>query len=244
MREDALPVVALLAGGMATRMRPATLHRAKSMLLVDGEPFIGHQLRLLTAQGVRRIVVCCGHFEEQVRAYVGDGSAWGCAVTYSPDGAAPLGTGGALLNALPLLGPAFLVMYGDSYLKVSLKAVWAAFVAQGRAGMMTVYRNEGRWDTSNVQFEAGRIIAYAKQQQTPEMLHIDYGLNCFRADAFARWTAGERFDLAAVTAALLEREQLAGFEVSERFYEIGSPEGLLEMGRVLRAQRTQPERSA
>ncbi len=232
-----MPTLALLAGGLATRMRPATLTIAKSMLPVAGEPFLGHQLRDLAAQGLREVVICCGHLEEQLRAYAGDGARWGLRVQYSPDGPAPLGTGGAIKKALPLLGPEFMVMYGDSWLPTSFAPVWRAFKRSGGDGLMTVYPNAGRWDTSNVEFAAGQIARYSKAAQTPAMRHIDYGLSCFRAQAFEGWPEGARFDLADVAMDLLTRGELAGFEVRERFYEIGSPVGLAETRALLQGER-------
>jgi NDP-sugar pyrophosphorylase family protein len=233
--EEALPVLALLAGGLATRMRSITTTVAKSMLPVAGLPFIGHQLRLLAGQQVRHVVICCGHLEEQIRSYVGDGSAFGCAVEYSADGTQPLGTGGALRKALPLLGSRFLVMYGDSFLPVAIAPVWRAFLASSRQGLMTVYRNGNQWDKSNVEFAAGAIVKYSKQACTPQMQHIDYGLNCLHSEALEPWPEGARFDLADVSTALVEQGQLAGFEVQERFYEIGSPAGLAETDAYLRS---------
>ncbi len=238
MAEAERPALALLAGGLATRMRPATLGTAKSMLPVAGEPFLSHQLRMLAGQGVREVVVCCGHLEEQLRAYAGDGARWGLRVRYSPDGPAPLGTGGAVRRALPLLGKRFMVMYGDSYLPTNYGAVWEAFARSDADGLMTVYPNADRWDASNVQFEQGRIVNYSKAERSPLMRHIDYGLSCFQAQAFAQWPEGARFDLAEVAANLLDRGSLAGFEVRERFYEIGSPAGWAETEALLQARET------
>ncbi len=235
MREPRMPRLALLAGGLATRMRPATLATAKSMLSVAGEPFLGHQLRRLAGEGISEIVICCGHLEEQLREYAGDGSAWGCAVEYSPDGTVPLGTGGAVRRALPLLGPEFMVMYGDSFLPAAFAPVWAAFQHSRSPAMMTVYRNGDLWDASNVEFRDGQLVRYSKHARTPEMHHIDYGLSCFRAKAFDGWPEGVRFDLAEVMTSLQARGSLAGFEVQERFYEIGSPPGLAELDALLRS---------
>jgi NDP-sugar pyrophosphorylase family protein len=233
-RETEPPPLALLAGGFATRMRPATSSMAKSMLPVAGSPFIGHQLRMLGRQGIRRVVICCGHLEQQIRSYVGGGHQFGCSVTYSGDGPEPLGTGGALRKALPLLGEEFLVMYGDSYLPVAVQPVWRSFLASGKRALMTVFRNADRWDRSNVEFADGLILTYSKQQKTAAMEHIDYGLNCLRAEALRPWPASSRFDLAEVQQMLVSGGQLAGFEVSERFYEIGSPAGLAETDLLLR----------
>lgn len=232
-----LPVVALLAGGLATRMLPATAGVAKSMLLVAGEPFLGHQLRMLVSQGVKKIVICSGHLEKELREYAGDGSRWGCSITYSADGSQPLGTGGAIRQALPLLGPAFMVMYGDSYLAAPLTEVWDGFLAAEKDGLMTVYRNADRWDKSNIVYSRGTIRVYDKETRTSAMEHIDYGLSCFRSKAFTPWPLRERFDLSTVASELLFRGQLAGFEVKDRFYEIGSPAGFAETDAMLRGQQ-------
>jgi NDP-sugar pyrophosphorylase family protein len=230
----AMPTLALLAGGLATRMRPVTSTIAKSMLPVAGLPFIGHQLHLLAAQGISHVVVCCGHLEEQIRSYVGDGKAFGCAVDYSADGPQPLGTGGALRKALPLLGERFLVMYGDSFLPVAIAPVWRSFLDSGKLGLMTVYRNGDQWDRSNVEFADGAILNYSKHAHTPGMQYIDYGLNCLSAEVLEGWPEEARFDLADVTTMLVAQGELAGFEVRERFYEIGSPSGLAETDALLR----------
>ena len=157
-----------------------------------------------------------------------DGAAFGLHVDYSRDGPQPLGTAGALRQALPLLGTEFLVLYGDSYLPTPIAPVVAAFRAGSALAQMTVFRNEGNWDTSNVVFTAEGLLIYDKQQRSPEMRHIDYGLGMFRADALAGCPPGEAFDLADLYKTLLARGALVGYEVRERFYEIGSPAGLAE----------------
>jgi NDP-sugar pyrophosphorylase family protein len=229
--------VAILAGGLATRLRPVTERIPKALVEVAGKPFVVHQLELLRARGVSRAVLCLGYLGEQVAAVVGDGRALGLEVACSYDGDRLLGTGGALRAALPLLGDRFLVLYGDSWLDCDYAAVAGAFVASGRLGLMTVFRNGGRWDESNVVFRDGRIVRYEKGVRDPEMEHIDYGLGALRAEALAPYPAGEPLDLAAVYRDLLGRGELAGYEVAERFYEIGSPRGLEETRRHLEARR-------
>jgi NDP-sugar pyrophosphorylase family protein len=231
-----LPTVAILAGGLATRLRPMTESVPKSLLEVNGEAFAVHQLRLLRANGIRRVVFCVGHLGELIQRAIGRGAALGLQVDYSFDGPALLGTAGAVRKALPKLGDFFFVMYGDSYLTCDYAAIARNFEAAGVLGMMTVFRNEGKWDTSNVEFEAGEIIAYSKTNRTPSMRFIDYGLEVFRAEAFRDLPAGKAFDLAELYADLLQRKQLAAFEVRERFYEIGSPAGLRETAEFLAAR--------
>ena len=236
-----LPPLAILAGGLATRMRPLTEHVPKSLLTVDGEPFLAHQLRLLVEQGVQDVVICCGHLGEQIEAFAGIGSRFGCRIRYSYDGEALLGTGGALRRALPLLGESFFVMCGDSYLLANPVRAWKAFLTSRHPALMTVLQNDGRWDTSNVEMWAGRIVRYDKLRRAPEMRFIDYGLSLIQANVLRAWPDREPFDLAAVMAGLAAEGQLAAHEVHGRFYEIGSPEGLHETERMLRALRRSRE---
>ena len=220
--------LAILAGGLATRLRPLTEKIPKSLVEVAGKPFIVWQIELLRRNGVAHLVLCLGYLGGQVQAELGDGSRWGMQVDYIFDGPRLLGTGGALLRALPRLGEAFFVLYGDSYLDCDYAAVESAFRASGKLGLMTVFRNANLWDRSNVIFENGRIQCYDKKNLVPEMKHIDYGLGVLQASALVRYPADRVLDLATVYQDLLAQDQLAGYEVSQRFYEIGSPAGLQE----------------
>ena len=226
--------VAILAGGLATRLRPITEKIPKALVTVAGEPFLAHQLRLLHAKGVRRVVMCVGYLGEMIESDFGDGAAFGIELRYAFDGPKLLGTGGALRQALPLLGEEFFVLYGDSYLPIDYVAVLEAFRVSGQPGLMTVFRNEGAWDTSNVHFADGRIVRYDKREKTPDMHHIDYGLGVFRASVFAARPAGEPFDLADVQRELVAKGALAGHEVFQRFYEVGSHAGLAELETLVR----------
>jgi NDP-sugar pyrophosphorylase family protein len=229
-----MPALALLAGGLATRLRPHTLKGPKALIQVADEPFIAHQLRLMRRERVSRVVLCVGYLGEQIEAFVRDGSQFGLAVEYSYDGPNLLGTGGALRKALPYLGQEFLVMYGDSWLDTSFAPIVAAFRRSGRPALMTVFRNEGRWDVSNVWYENEVIQRHDKIERVPQMQHIDWGLSIVKADVLARQPADTAFDLAKIYSSLARRGQLAGYEVTTRFYEIGSTEGLLETDVLLR----------
>jgi len=220
--------VAILAGGLATRLRPMTARIPKSLVDVAGRPFAVHQIALLAGHGLRDIVFLVGHLGEMIQTELGDGARWGVRLRYVFDGPRPLGTGGAIQRALRELGDAFLVLYGDSYLDCDYQAVSRAFLESRKDGLMTVCRNDDHWDRSNVLFADGRIVRYDKQHRTADMRHIDYGLGALRKAAFAGRAADVAFDLAALYQDLLARDDLAGFEVPTRFYEIGSPEGLEE----------------
>jgi NDP-sugar pyrophosphorylase family protein len=229
--------VAILAGGLATRLRPITEKIPKALISVAGQPFLAHQLRLLQHAGIRKVVLCVGYRGEMVEQEFGSGGNLGVELSYSFDGPELLGTGGALKKALPLLGQHFFVLYGDSYLPTDYPAPARAFLASGKLGLMTVFRNEGRWDTSNVWFKDGAIKSYSKKEQRTEMRHIDYGLGILGSAALSGWPEGKAFDLADVYRDLISRNELAGYEVEQRFYEIGSPEGLAELDAMLRSQQ-------
>jgi NDP-sugar pyrophosphorylase family protein len=218
--------VALLAGG------------PKLLIEVAGEPFFSHQIRLLKKAGLTKIVLCVGYLGEKIVELYGDGSAWGIEIQYSFDGPKLLGTGGALIQALPKLGDAFYVLYGDSYLPINYLAVGDHFQKSGRLGLMTVFENHGRYDVSNVEFADGEIKVYDKKNQTPAMHHIDYGLGLFRAAAFDGFARDAVVDLSSVQQALVARRQLVGYEMPERFYEIGSHEGIQELDTLLRAGKS------
>ncbi len=236
-----LPPLALLAGGLATRMLPLTERVPKSLLVVDGEPFLAHQLRLLSEQGVDDIVLCCGHLGEQIEAFAGDGSRFGCHLRYSYDGNSLLGTGGALRRALPILGESFFVMYGDSYLLADPERTWRLFLASGQPALMTVLKNEGQWDASNIEMRDGRIACYDKHKRQPGMRYIDYGLSVMQGHVLQAWPDSEPFDLASVLTALAADGKLEAQQVQGRFYEIGSPEGLRATEQMLAALRVSRE---
>lgn len=218
----------LLAGGKATRLRPVTETIPKSMLEVAGRPFIAHQLELIRNNGIEKVLICASFLGEQIEDYAGDGSKFGLSVEYSFDGDELLGTGGAIKNALKKLDEQFFVMYGDSYLITDFKDINEYFFAQNKPALMTVYRNEGKWDNSNVQFENGVLLKYDKVNRTSDMRHIDYGLGILSKTAFESFSGKRVFDLSEVYVKLLANGQLAGYEVNERFYEIGSFAGLEE----------------
>jgi NDP-sugar pyrophosphorylase family protein len=222
---EAMFPVAILAGGLATRMHPLTQRIPKSMIEVAGRPFIEHQLERLRAENVRNVVLCVGHLGEMIEAHVGDGSRFGLSVRYSFDGEKLLGTGGALRWALPLLGPDFFVLYGDSYLEIAYGSVQAAYRERGKPALMTVFRNESQWDTSNVRYDGSNVIRYDKRHPTADMKFIDYGLGILKSDLL-RAASREAFDLSEIYASLAVEGRLAGFEATTRFYEIGTPSGL------------------
>ena len=229
--------VAILAGGLATRLGAVTADRPKALVDVAGRPFAEHQIELLRAHGITRIVFLVAHLGEMVQQALGTGERWGVTLRYVFDGPRALGTGGAVRQALPELGSSFFVLYGDSYLECDYGGVARAFAASGAEGLMTVCRNDNQWDRSNVHFENGRILGYDKRTQTAGMRHIDYGLGVFASRAFDRFAAGEAFDLADLYRRLLAGGALAAYEVPGRFYEIGSPAGLAETRAHLSAPR-------
>lgn len=226
-----LPPLAVLAGGLATRLGERTRTAPKSLLEVAGEPFLAHQLRLFRRQGWPRVVLLAGHLADALEAFAASRD-WGVPVEILRDGPLALGTGGAVRAALPALGAEFAVTYGDSWLDEDPGPACAAFRASGLPALMVVLRNRGRWGRSNAAFDGARVTAHDKRAEGLEW--IDWGLTFFRADAFAGWPEEGAFDLAEVTGALAARGLLAGHAARTRFFEIGSPEGLAETDALLR----------
>jgi len=225
--------VAILAGGLAQRLRPVTSTIPKILIDINGRPFGEHQLDWLQSQGVTRVVYCLGYLGDQVVAALGDGSRWGMRFDFVMDGPKLLGTGGALRQALPQLGATFFVLYGDSLLTCNLAEVERAYRERGRPSLMTVYPNANQWDTSNVLFRDDEIVVYDKKQRLPEMRHIDYGLGVLTADTLERYQPDTILDLETVYQDELRLGRLTGVEVATRFYEIGSVAGIEETRRYL-----------
>jgi NDP-sugar pyrophosphorylase family protein len=220
--------VAILSGGFATRLRPVTERIPKSLIEVAGKPFLVHQIELLKKNQLTELVLCVGHLGEMIQQQIGNGCSLGVEIEYVFDGAEPLGTGGALRHALPALGESFFVLYGDSYLQADYQQMRQAFGRCEKRGMMSVFKNCGQWDHSNVELRDGQILSYDKRQPSGRAQHIDYGINLLRSIALEHFPTNRPFDLAEVFQRLIAEEQMAGFEVFERFYEIGSPAGLEE----------------
>ena len=220
--------VAILAGGLATRLRPITQTIPKALVEVAGKPFILRQLEYLREQGVQRVVLCIGYLGEIIQDVVGTGEQFGLQVSYSTDGSTLLGTGGALKKALPLLGEHFFILYGDSYLPVDFGVVEQAFLASGLPALMTVLKNGDQWDKSNVLFSYGKLLEYNKRSPRPHMAHIDFGLGVVSSSVLDSYPDSLPFDLGDVYEALSLQGRLGGLEVYQRFYEIGSHIGLKE----------------
>jgi NDP-sugar pyrophosphorylase family protein len=226
----------ILAGGLGTRLREVDPTRPKVLMPVAGRPFIEHQFALLKRHGLRDVLLCVGHLGEQVEAHVGDGSRWNLRVQYARENPRELmGTGGALVQALPQLQEEFLVLYGDSYLPTDYAAVVDFYRTCGCRGLMTVFKNDGRWDKSNVRVEGSMVVFYSKSAKPGEADAIDYGLSAFRRSVIEAYAAEPMpLDLARVQSEMVARREMAAYVVRERFYEIGKPEGLAELDALLR----------
>lgn len=233
---SSLPTVCVLAGGLGTRLGSHVIDTPKPLIEVAGEPFLMHQLRLLAGHGVEDVVLCVGYRGDQVEERIGR-SQFGLAISYSYDAPGLDGTLGAIRRALPLLSESFLVLYGDTYLRFDYAAAAEQWRESELLGLMVVLQNDGRWDRSNVEFDRGRVVRYDKGAPTPQMRWIDYGLGGLKADALRLVDEGER-DLAILYSQLAEAGELFGYEATERFYEIGTPESLVEADAFLRRQPT------
>ena len=228
--------VAILAGGLGKRLGSLTLDTPKSMIKINNKPFIEWQLNLLSKKGVREVVFCTSHYSQIIKDYVEDGKRFNIEVKYSDDGPDQLGTGGAIKNAIDILGDSFMVMYGDSYLDIDYFEVEKVFGESNFPAMMIIYRNKGKYDLSNVLFETSIIKKYSKKNVNSNFQYIDFGLSLFKSEVFKEIKKGTYLDLADLCEELAENGKLAGFEVKNRFYEVGSKEGIEDFSRYLGEQ--------
>jgi MurNAc alpha-1-phosphate uridylyltransferase len=227
----------ILAGGYATRIKPLTENIPKSLVQINGKPFVDWQLNLLARKGISEVVLSVSYRADLIKNYVGDGSKYNICVKYSEDGNRQLGTGGAIKKALPLLTDKFMVLYGDSYLDLDYKKAEKAFNLISMPAMMTVYKNSGKYDKSNVKLESSGLAYYDKSTVDTDFNHIDYGLNFLSKSIFKskKWTGS--FDLADVFREISSKGELGGLEVSDRFYEIGSFEGIEDFANFLKKEK-------
>ncbi|MFZ0219839.1 MAG: sugar phosphate nucleotidyltransferase [Candidatus Aquirickettsiella sp.] len=214
----------ILVGGLATRLGALSKTIPKSLILVNEEPFIAHQLRLLKNRGFEKIVLCIGYLGNLIQKYVKDGKQFGLSVTYSKDGEKLLGTAGAIRNALPLLEENFFILYGDSYLPIDYRNIQDFFQKQSKPALMTIFQNNNQGDTSNIEISDDQIIKYDKKNKTVNMTYIDYGLSLFKKNIFS--TKDYLNDLSDVFQRLVAQHQLTHYEIFHRFYEIGSINGV------------------
>jgi NDP-sugar pyrophosphorylase family protein len=227
--------VTILAGGLGTRLGPLASQTPKALVPVNGRPFLAHVLDLLKEHGLTRILICVGHHADKLEHAFGDGSAAGVQLSWHRDGPRLLGTGGALRGALGSLDDEFLVLYGDTYLDIDYGAVVRSFRNSRKPALMTVFRNSGRFDASNAVFRGGKLLRYSKRDRTEDMDYIDYGLSALRREVVEELPAGPS-DLGDLYSRLVEQGRMEGFEVYQRFYEIGTPAGLAESEEYLRGR--------
>jgi N-acetyl-alpha-D-muramate 1-phosphate uridylyltransferase len=231
--------IVVLAGGLATRMRPETEQIPKSLLMVNGRPFVDWQLDRFAASGARSVVMCVGHLGEEIETHVRRALDRGLMVAYSYDGEQLIGTGGALRRALARLEPELVVTYGDSYLPFDYAAPLADLRAHPEAdATMSVYRNRGSFGTSNVALDGDWVESYEKGAHDPELDCIDYGAIALRRSVLEDIADGAVWDLSALWSKLARKRKLRAFVAPERFYEIGSPEGRRDLEQHLAREVT------
>lgn len=227
--------VLILCGGLATRLQPITKTIPKSLVMVNNKPMLQYQLDMLQKQGIRHVVLCVGYLGEMIQDTFGD-KYRDILLEYSFDGPKLIGTGGAIKKAYSKLSDTFFVLYGDSYLPVEYKPILEYFHTTNKEGLMTLFKNDNLYDTSNVVFKDNQIICYDKKNKTTDMNYIDYGLSIFNVSVFKTYPADCSFDLSQVMVNLVNNKQLAGYEVFNRFYEMGSINGLNELELYLKNQ--------
>lgn len=225
--------VAILAGGLATRLGHLTTTQPKSMVRVQGKPFLEYQLEFLKACDIEDVVLCTGHLGEQIESYFGHGQRFGMRIKYSREPRL-LGTAGALKNAEDSLEDVFIALYGDSYLMLDFHAASSFFRSANKLALMTVYRNNDHFDQSNTSVMGDLVTRYSKKDKTPDMVYIDYGASMFHREVLQMIPEKISSSLEDLFPRLIARGELVAFEVTNRFYEIGSVQGLREFTQFVR----------
>lgn len=229
--------VVILAGGLATRLRPVTETIPKAMVPIEGRPFLEYQIDFLKKNGVTDLVLCVGYLSEKIEQYFANGHEFGVTIQYVHDGDRLLGTAGALKRAESLLQENFFVMYGDSYLFLNFKDVYSTFKKSNKSAVMVVYKNDNNYDTSNVAIENGKVIRYDKKNLIGDLVYIDYGVLVFAKSILDLIPGDQVCQLENVIHDLIQKKDLVAYEATKRFYEIGSHKGLEDFTRYIRDQK-------
>lgn len=229
--------IAILAGGLATRLRALTEKIPKSMVKIYDKPFLEYQIDLLKKQGIKNIVLCIGYLGEQIQEHFGDGKRFGVKIQHSHEGERLLDTAGALKNAENLLKDEFFVMYGDSYLFLDFHTIASYFHQFKKLALMVVYKNYNRYDKSNIVIEGNLVKKYSKKVKTKDMVYIDYGASLLRKKVLDSVPRNTPYSLEELFSKLISRKEVLAFEVKKRFYEIGSKKGLVEFQKFISRKR-------
>jgi NDP-sugar pyrophosphorylase family protein len=226
----------ILCGGLATRLGDIAKNTPKSMIDIQGKPFLEHQIEQLKKHQVKDIVLCVDYLSEKIETYFGNGKKFDVNIQYSHDGDKPLGPIGALKKAEPFLNDVFFTMYGDSYVFVDYKKAYNQFIKQDKLAMMIAYQNYDKYDKSNLVIKNGKMIQYGGKK-TKDMNYIDYGVSIFRKNILEQIPSNTFFSTKDLYTNLVEKEQLLAFEVSKRFYHIGNPESLEELRKYIETKK-------
>jgi NDP-sugar pyrophosphorylase family protein len=218
----------ILAGGLGTRLGGLTAGLPKPMVDVAGKLFLEYELALLRRYGISDIVLCIGHKADVIEGYFGDGSRFDMSIRYSIEGDELMGTAGAVKQAEHLIQDDFLLTYADTYLQMDYHAAYETFASSGRLGMMVVLPNDNGVETSNIIVEGDRVAVYDKFSLRPEMHHINFGVSYLRKAALNLVPAGQKYTQEDWYQDLIKDNNLGAFETHQRYYEIGSPDGLQE----------------
>jgi NDP-sugar pyrophosphorylase family protein len=228
--------IVILCGGLGTRLSHLTKYTPKSMIQIEGKPFLEYQIENLKKQSIKDIVLCVGHLSEKIEEYFGKGEKFEVNIKYSYEKEKLFGPIGALKNTEPLLEETFFIMYGDSYLSVDLHKVQNYFMQHDKPALMVVYKNQDKYDRSNLIVQDNMVIGYGEKERTRDMIYIDYGTSILRKKILEILPKDTPISTEQFFSDLVKKRELMAFEAEERFYHIGDLESLEEFRSYIRTK--------
>ncbi len=226
------PVI-ILAGGKGKRIKKLTAKKPKPLVKILNKPFIEYQIDLLRKQKVKKLIISIGYRGDEIINFIKNKNYKDIDISFFKDGIKPLGTGGALKKISKKIQGTFIVLYGDSFLPISIKNIEKKFIKSKQDVLLTIYKNNNRFDKSNIKI-VNKKIFYNKFINDSDMKYIDYGLSIIKSKIIKNFTSNKKFDLSDLIYKLCLDRKIAYSIVKKRFYEIGSYKGIKDFKKYIR----------
>jgi NDP-sugar pyrophosphorylase family protein len=218
--------VAVLAGGLGTRLRPITDRLPKCMTPVGDKPFLYYLLQLFKEKGTDEVILCTGYLGEQIEEYFGNGKNMGLRLLYSRENGCLLGTGGALKLAEPILHDSLLVVNGDTYLNIDYKTIYEDFNMSKAQALIVASQCPTDTCGDLAVDDNFNVTAYDKTNPVGKD-YVNAGVMGLKRDILAEVNPAQVVSLEAdIFPNLISRGDVRACITAKQFYDIGSFSGL------------------